>query len=276
MGFVDRIQQNAARSAAARRGGASTGQGGKARAPKRPPAPPLNQLECRIGYGIALAAAVAFVAIWVPHLGDVVPKVVVHAGKAAPKKPASPAAELAFGLVLAAILGWSTVIKRRWLLALVSFYVGLAPPWGSYRVFGYALMAVGAWLLFRNAKLQADAQAAAKAAAAKASRSPGRSQSPARSQAPSRSSARTRSAYATSPSGGSPRSTRGPSGKRQAPARARAAKAAKGSKAESAERAVPAPSKRYTPAQAGDRKERRERRESVRSGAANRSSSPKV
>lgn len=229
---------------------------------------------------MAAAAAVVFVAIWVPHLGQVVPKVVVHAGKAAPKKLASPSAELGFGLVLAALLGWSTVIKRRWVLAMVAFYVGLAGPWGNYRYLGYGLMAVGGWLLFRNAKLQADAQKSATAAGGKASRAAGRG--PSRSSAASGSPARNRAAYATKPSAGSPRSTRGSSGKRQAPARAREAKAAqgskgtKGAKVEVAEKSAPAPSKRYTPAQAGDRQARRERRESVRTGAANRSATPKV
>ncbi|MGH9131331.1 MAG: hypothetical protein ACRDWV_06580 [Acidimicrobiales bacterium] len=304
MGFVDRLQQNAARSAAARQGradagrGGRSGQGAKGR-PKRPPAPPLDQLERRIGYAMAAVAVVVFVSIWVPHLGEVVPKVVTKAGKTVANKAASPTSQLVFGLVAAALLGWATVIKKRWLLAFVAFYVGLAGPWGKYHLIGYVMMAVGGWLLFRNAKLQSDAQRTTAAAASRSSRSPGRSasrspasrspasrspasrstasrSSPTRSGPSGRSTAGTRAAYATKPSPGSPRSTRGPSGKRQAPARARAGRSAKGSKVEVSETAVPVASKRYTPAQSGDRQERRERREKVRTGAANRSASPKV
>ncbi len=275
MGLVDGIQQRAERSAAARQARATTRPGGKPRAPRRPPAPPLNQLERRLGFAVAALVAVAFVAIWVPHLGEMVPKVVAKAGKAAPRRAASPSSELVFGLVLAAILGWSTVIKKRWILAFVAFYSGLQGPWTSnYKFLGYAVMVFGAWLLFRNAKMQSDAQKAANAAAGRSTR-PG-SKSPTKPAYRSGSPARSRAVYATKPSAGSPRSTRGPSGKRQAPARARAAKAARGSKAEAPEKAAPAPSKRYTPAQAGDRRERRERREGVRTGAANRSAPPKV
>lgn len=270
MGVLDRIQQNAARSAAARQSGASRPQrgAGKGRSSsRRVPPPPLDARERRIGYLIALAALVAFVAIWVPHLGQAVPK-----------KGIRPIEDLGIGALMAALIAWSTLLKRRWLLALVTFYVGFAGPWGAYRYVGYVLMAAGAWFLYTNAKLQAGAQRAAVAADAKSS---GASRG---------ASGAGRTSRSTPTSGAARTGVRAATGRAAAAGRAagsagggaggRASKrAAKEPKLDGTGRPIPSPSKRYTPPQPpskGDRRERRERRESVRSAGANRSSAPKV
>lgn len=227
------------------------------------PSPPLDAQERRTGYLIALATLVAFVAIWAPHLGQVVPK-----------KGIKPIEELGIGALMAALIAWSSLLKRRWLLALVSFYVGLVGPWGTFRYVGYALMAAGAWFLYRNAKLQADAQRSAVAADPRSSGGA----SGARSSRPG----------AAQPSSGVPHRSGGrgvarardaAGGPAPAGARRAGARAAKQPKVDETGRPIPPRSKRYTPPQApskGDRRERRERRESVRSAGGNRSDAPKV
>lgn len=222
----------------------------------------MDRQERYVGYALAGFAAVVFTALWAPHIGQPhFGEVLTKAAKGVRAKTTktSATAELAFGLVLAAMVGWSAVLKKRWLLAGVVFYLGLLGPGigaagaaaglsPEYHYLGYPLMAAGAWLLFRNSKLQAEEQRRADAASARTAkkRSSPRGSPPRPSSAPARSAK-------SAPAPPGPSSIRSPGRSRKR----------KGAPSDPAERPVPPPSKRYTPPQ-GERKERRERRESVR------------
>ncbi|GEM_PF-1902574 len=188
------------------------------------PAPLMDNRERLYGFVAAAALAVAFAVIWIPHLHQATVVLKGH--------HTSPVESLGFGLAMAAILAWSTVVRRRWLVGLVAVYIGLVGPWNVYVVLGYAWVVFGGWLVIRNSRLQIAESKKAQPAA--------KSSPPARS---------------------APAGARG---------RGRmAAREKDKEKVDATGRPIPAPSRRYTPpAPPGkhDRKTRRERREAAARG----------
>src|SRR5579875_108696 len=72
------------------------------------PAPLMDNRERLYGFVAAAALAVAFAVIWIPHLHQATVVLKGH--------HTSPVESLGFGLAMAAILAWSTVVRRRWLV----------------------------------------------------------------------------------------------------------------------------------------------------------------
>lgn len=105
---------------------------------------PLSLRERRAGYVAALYTAVAFSAIWAPHLGQHVPK-----GKV------SPVESFVIGLMMAGLLAWAASLRRRLALALVALLIGFVGPWGASFLFAFPLIALFAWLTIRPSRLSA-------------------------------------------------------------------------------------------------------------------------
>jgi hypothetical protein len=204
-------------------------KGGSDQAPRKglfgqPPAPLMDNRERLYGFVAATALAIAFAVIWIPHLHQAS---VVLKGR-----HTSPVESLGFGLAMAAILAWATVVRRRWLVGLVAVYIGFVGPWNVYIVLGYAWVAFGGWLVIKNSKLQI--------AESKKAQPAGGTAAPARGARPA------------APASGKDRG------------RGRGKE-----KVDATGRPIPAPSRRYTPpATPGkhDRKTRRERREAAARG----------
>ncbi|MGH9066880.1 MAG: hypothetical protein ACRD0J_05250 [Acidimicrobiales bacterium] len=160
MSISDRLQQaaasrrraisgQAARTSASRPASARRGRLGR-----RPPAPPLNDLERKLGFASAALAGVLAVVFWVPHLGQPVAK-----------GHTSVVESLIIGLAMAGLLLWGAALRKRWILAFVALYVGfigptfLAPASTKYiSVIGLPFIALGGWLVIRGAKAQAAAR----------------------------------------------------------------------------------------------------------------------
>jgi hypothetical protein len=124
------------------RDGATAGQRGQSGGGLPPPdvGTRLEPRERALGYGGALLAALAFAALWVPHLGSAVPK----------GQPA-PSTDLAFGLGLAAMLALATLSGRRYVLGFASLVVELG-PWGRQPLLALPFVAFGAWLVVRASR----------------------------------------------------------------------------------------------------------------------------
>ena len=106
---------------------------------------------------------VVFAALWLPKLGQPVPK----------GQP-STWADLGIGIGMGLLLAWSAAVKKRWLVGLVALWIGFIGPWGPntpVSVIRFAWIALGGWLLVKNSRAQvaaakeANREAAAQGAA---------------------------------------------------------------------------------------------------------------
>ncbi len=107
----------------------------------------LTKLERWAGFGAAAYMAVWVLALWIPHLGQKLPK---------SSKALAPSDALLIGLVMAALLVWSTLIGRRLLLGITALAVALLGPWSTWQAAATPVMMLAPWLTFKASKAKAE------------------------------------------------------------------------------------------------------------------------
>jgi hypothetical protein len=115
---------------------------------------PLDQRQRQIALAAAGLAAVVFLAIWIPQLGD-------HVRKG----QTTPLLALISGLILAGLLASSLLINKRYIVGLAALFLAFIGPWGSYPLLAIPYAGLAGWLVI-TAGRQAREEAAAKREAA--------------------------------------------------------------------------------------------------------------